>query len=306
MTNFANFSIRVPASTANLGPGFDSIGMALNRYLTLYVTPSDRWAFKGRTANLDGIPEGKENLIYKIAAWIADEYKKELPSAEVVMESEIPLSRGFGSSATAIVAGIELANQLLGLTLSPEEKTRWGSIYEGHPDNVAPSIYGGLIIGSHREDDTNIVLAGTPDIDVIALIPDYELSTRESRDTLPETLPYKEAVQVSSISNVLVAAILQNNWQLVGRMMMRDLFHLPYRMPHISEWQKAVEMANELPIYGVTLSGAGPIVLFFAPKGKGKDVQSQVKSNFPDHQIDLLKVDAEGVNVTLEAVPSNL
>ncbi|UTR16381.1 homoserine kinase [Salipaludibacillus sp. LMS25] len=306
MTAFDNFSIRVPASTANLGPGFDSIGMALNRYLTLYVTPSDRWAFKGRTANLESIPEGKDNLIYRIAAWIADEYDKDLPPAEVVMESEIPLSRGFGSSATAIVAGIELANQLLALTLSPEEKTRWGSIYEGHPDNIAPSIYGGLIIGSHGDDETNIVLASTPTLDLIALIPDYELSTRESRDTLPEALTYKEAVKVSSISNVLVAAILQNNWELAGRMMMKDLFHLPYRMPHISEWQKAAEIADQLPIYGVTLSGAGPIVLFFAPKGKGKDVQLQVKNHFPDHQVDLLAVDTEGVTVTLEAVSSHL
>ncbi|WP_416147886.1 homoserine kinase [Salipaludibacillus sp. HK11] len=299
------FSIRVPASTANLGPGFDSIGMALNRYLTLHVQSSNEWIFVVTSDNLNGIPTGKDNLIYQIAAWIATEYNRELPDTRVEMESDIPLARGFGSSATAIVAGIELANQLLELDLSSDEKARWASIYEGHPDNVAPSIYGGLIIGSHREDETNIVHAGIPDIDLVAVIPEYELSTKESRSALPEAFTHKEAVEASSISNVLVAAILQNDWALAGRMMNKDLFHCPYRMPNIPEWQKAVKLAEELPVYGATLSGAGPIILFFVPKGSGKEVKLQLRGHFNEHRVEMLEVDREGVTVSETITSSN-
>lgn len=299
-----DFSIRVPASTANLGPGFDSVGMALNRYLTLDIKSSDQWKFTMKSENLEGIPTGKENFIFQVADWISKEYGRELPSVEVSMESDIPLSRGFGSSATAIVAGIELANQLLDLGLSIDEKTRWASIHEGHPDNVAPSISGGLIIGSHREEETNIVYAGVPDIDLVAVIPEYELSTKESRNALPEAFSHREAVEASSISNVLVAAILQNNWALAGKMMNKDLFHCPYRMPHIPEWQKAAELVEELPVYGATLSGAGPIILFFAPKGTGKEVKLQLRGHFNEHRVELLEVDRDGVTVFEKAVSS--
>ncbi|PYZ91652.1 homoserine kinase [Salipaludibacillus keqinensis] len=301
----SRFSIRVPASTANLGPGFDSIGMALNRYLTLDVRLSDEWIFVVKSDNLEGIPTGKENLIFQVADWIAKEFKHTLPAAEVEMVSNIPLSRGFGSSATAIVAGIELANQLLGLDLSVDEKTRWASLHEGHPDNVAPSIYGGLIIGSHREEETNIVYAGVPDIDLVAVIPEYELSTKESRSSLPSEFSHGEAVEASSISNVVVAAILQGDWKLAGRLMNKDLFHRPYRMPGIPEWQKAAELAQDLPVYGATLSGAGPIVLFFAPKGNGKQVKLQLRGHFNDHRVELMEVDRHGVTVSTKAASSN-
>ncbi|RKL67906.1 homoserine kinase [Salipaludibacillus neizhouensis] len=291
------FSIKVPASTANLGPGFDSVGMALNRYLTLRVKKSDEWFFHTVSENLEGIPSGEDNLVYKIAAKIASEYDKELPAVQVEMESDIPLARGFGSSATAIVAGIELANQLLDLELTSDEKARFASLEEGHPDNVGPSIYGGMIIGSHREDETNIVLAGVPDIDLVAVIPEYELSTKESRGSLPEDFSYKKAVEASGVSNVLVAAILQGNWALAGKMMGKDLFHLPYRMPSIPEWEKANQLAEELPVYGATLSGAGPIVLFFIPKGNGREIKLQLRSHYQQHRIELLEVDAHGVKV---------
>ncbi|PRO66633.1 homoserine kinase [Alkalicoccus urumqiensis] len=292
MTN--QWKIKVPASTANLGPGFDSIGMALNRYLTLHAKHADEWRFEGHSEHLEGIPEGKDNLIYVIAEWIAEKYDVTLPSVHVDMESDIPLSRGFGSSATAIVAGIELADQLCGLQLSREDKAHWASLYEGHPDNVVPSIYGGLVIGSQFEEDTHLVHAGVPNVDLVAVIPSYELSTKESRDTLPEGFSYKGAVDASSVANVLVAAIMQDNWKLAGEVMKKDLFHRPYRLPSIPEWQRAELLMEELPVYGATLSGAGPIVLFFIPKGKGKEVALQLRSHYPDQVVEQVYVDEQG------------
>lgn len=288
------WKIRVPASTANLGPGFDSVGMALNKYLTLYVTEAEEWSFAGNSEYLAGLPAGKENLIYIIAAWVAEKYEADLPAAAVQMESDIPLSRGFGSSATAIVAGIELVDQLCALQLTREDKAHWASLYEGHPDNVVPSIYGGLVIGSQFEEDTYLVHAGVPTVDLVAVVPSYQLSTKESRDTLPEGFTYKSAVAASSVANVLVAAIMQDNWKLAGEVMTKDLFHRPYRLPSIPEWQRAELLMKELPVYGATLSGAGPIILFFVPKGKGKEVRLQLLSHYQDHLVEQVEVDERG------------
>ncbi|MFA9556369.1 homoserine kinase [Evansella sp. AB-rgal1] len=291
------FSITVPGSTANLGPGFDSIGLAVDRYLTLQVKKSDTWEFESTSEELEGLPTGKDNLIYQITASIAEDFGRELPPCSVSMYSDIPMSRGLGSSAAAIVAGIELADQLLSLDLSVDDKAKRASAFEGHPDNVTASLYGGLVIGSHREDDTNIILGGYPDVEMVAVVPKYELKTKESRGLLPEQLSFREAVEASSVSNVLVAALLQNNWDVVGKMMSKDLFHQPYREAVVPELKVANELAPELPVYGVTLSGAGPIVLFFAHKGKGEFVKNALSEHFNNHAIQLLKVDTNGVTV---------
>lgn len=297
MTRFDPFDIIVPASTANLGPGFDSVGMALNRYLSLTISPSDMWEVEIVSGDLQGIPMDESNFIIELAKWLAGKFDDTLPTVKIAMSSDIPLARGFGSSASAIVAGIELTNQLLNLYLTDEEKVQWATLYEGHPDNVAPSIYGGLIIGHHDDQGTEVIQAGSPAIDLIALIPDYHVSTAKSRDALPETMSYPEAVKASSISNVHVAAMMRNDWALAGRMMKKDRFHRPYRIANVPEWAKAEEVADQLPIYGVTLSGAGPIILFFAPQGTGEQLKSRIQRYFPEDTIECLKPDAHGVTV---------
>ncbi|SEA84246.1 homoserine kinase [Thalassobacillus cyri] len=296
------FSIRVPASTANLGPGFDSIGLAVNRYLTLYVTPNKEWAFEAISDNLSGLPSGKDNLIYQVAASIAESHgEASLPPVAVQLTSDFPMSKGFGSSAAAIVAGIELADQLLGLDLSLKEKARHASLYEGHPDNVSASLYGGLVIGCHQTNDTHIVLGGRPDIDIVAVIPNYEMKTDDSRGLLPENFPYHQAVEASSISNVLTAALLQNDWELAGKMMSEDLFHQPYRVQAIAEWEKLMYLKESLPIYGVAISGAGPILLCFTHPRKGKSVMRRLAPHFPDGAVELLQPAGKGVTVTLDS-----
>ncbi|MDG5787457.1 homoserine kinase [Evansella sp. AB-P1] len=298
MINDAMFSITVPGSTANLGPGFDSVGLAVDRYLTLHVKRSDSWEFVSQSKELAGLPTGKDNLIYEIAASVAADYEQELPPCFVEMDSDIPMSRGLGSSASAIIAGIELADQLLGLEMSQDEKARRSSAFEGHPDNVTASLYGGLVIGSHREDDTDIILGGVPEVDIVAIVPQYELKTKISRNLLPTEFSYRDAVKASSVSNVLVAALLQNKWDVVGKMMSKDLFHQPYRESVVQELRKAYELSLELDdVYGVSLSGAGPIVLFFTQVGNGRHVKAFLKDHFREHDIQLLKIDTHGVTV---------
>ncbi|MGE6629951.1 homoserine kinase [Bacillus sp. NPDC077027] len=291
------FSITVPGSTANLGPGFDSIGMALSRYLKLSIYDHDSWLFEAETDAVAGIPVGTDNLIYQTAKKVADYYGKTLPSVHVKVWSDIPLARGLGSSAAAIVAAIELANQLLSLHMSDEEKLYFASKEEGHPDNAGASLFGGLLIGFHEEGATQAVKVQHVDVDVVVVIPFYEVLTKDARDVLPDDFSYKNAVKASSISNVLVAALFTQNWPLVGEMMKKDLFHQPYRTMLVPELSKVEHVASLKGAYGTALSGAGPTILTLTEKGKGEALKKQLALNFPHCEVDLLTVPTEGVVV---------
>jgi homoserine kinase len=289
--------ITVPASSANLGPGFDSIGLALDRYLTLEVTPNDKWYFHSSSKELEGVPSGEDNLIFKVVTHIAKELGKDVTPCSVKMVSNIPLARGLGSSASAIVAGIELVNQQTGADLSVEEKVRLASLWEGHPDNVSPSIYGGLVIGTHTEERTDVVYCGVPKVDLVMLIPDEELMTKKARSVLPDAIPYKQAVRASGVANVLVAAILQDNWDLAGEMMINDVLHQPYRMSLVPGLEDVMGNIRDLGGYGAALSGAGPAIICFTEMGTGPQLQSRLKKKYPQFSVELVKPAVEGIKV---------
>lgn len=289
--------ITVPASTANLGPGFDSIGLALNRYLRLEATRADEWMFSFEGPNLEGISPGKDNLIYEITTQIAKKYQKEMPPCQIKMSSDIPLGKGMGSSAAAIVAAIELANQMMDLNLSTDEMVRESSLIEGHPDNAAASVCGGLVIGTHNEKETFVLQAELKDVDIIMMVPSQQLLTKKARAILPDALPFSDAVLASSVSNVLVAALLTNNWPLAGEMMVRDLFHHPHRMEIVPGLQEIVETIKDYGAYGAALSGAGPTLIVFAPKGKGKGVIARLKAHFVNFDYDRVEIDHGGLKV---------
>ncbi|KYG33538.1 homoserine kinase [Alkalihalobacillus trypoxylicola] len=294
----SRFEITVPASTANLGPGFDSIGLAVNRYLTLIVEVAEKWSFTSDSSNLEGIPQGEDNLICQVARHVADKKNIHLPACNISMTSNIPLARGLGSSAAAIVAGVELANQFSSVKMDEKEKIRFASLWEGHPDNVSPSVYGGLTIGTHTEEETDVLYGGIPEVDLILLIPPEELKTKLARSVLPDSLDFKSAIRGSSVSNVLVAAILQRNWPMVGRMMFRDEFHQPFRgklIPHLHDVMSFVN--QETPAYGAALSGAGPTMLILAPVNQGNQVKELLEEQFTNFEIDVLYPAKEGIKV---------
>ncbi|WP_027410080.1 homoserine kinase [Anoxybacteroides tepidamans] len=289
--------IVVPASTANLGPGFDSIGLAVSRYLVLEARRANGWKFVPRSAEVQAIPNGTDNLIFQVAERIAQRYGGALPPCAVDVYSNIPFTRGLGSSAAAVVAGIELANELLGLSLTMEEKLRFASCYEGHPDNVGASLYGGLVVGSHLQEETVIVHMPNVELDLVAVIPSYELETKKAREVLPISFSRAEAVEASAVSNVLVAALLTKNWELAGRMMDRDLFHQPYRRALIPELPVVQRLAKEYGAFGVALSGAGPTVLCFAEPGKGEQLKEKLSHHIQHCAVELLSVEPQGSHV---------
>ncbi|MGX6978050.1 homoserine kinase [Vagococcus elongatus] len=284
--------IHVPATTANLGPGFDSCGLALNLYLTLDIKEmSEEWAIEHE---VPGIPKDKTNLIIETALSVAPDIKPH----RLVMTTDIPSARGLGSSSSAVVAGIELANILGGLDLSVDDKLKIASKIEGHPDNVAPAILGGLVIASYVDDEIHHEAADFPEADLLLYIPKHELLTTESRNVLPETLPYKEAVQASAISNMLVASLLKGNLPLAGEMMMKDKWHEKYRealVPHLTEIKK---LQAEFGFYGAVLSGAGPTVLILCPKDGSAELQQFLIDTYQDQAVTLkLTVDKGGARV---------
>lgn len=293
-TDSEMFLIRVPASTANLGPGFDSIGLALGLYLEIHGSLSNHWEVIPLSEEMTVFPKDESNYIVQIAKKTAASYGIDLTPCRIYVSSEIPLARGLGSSASAIVAGIELANLVANLNLSDEEKSRHASTFEGHPDNAGASVFGGLVVGLHTDEKTDVISFPIEGVNVIAVIPNFELLTEDSRNVLPESLPYKEAINGSAAANVLLAGILTGNWNLVGEMMQKDRFHQPYRaslVPHLAEVEKIIRREGG---FGAALSGAGPTVLCLVSVEKTEPLLVCLKEAFPDFEVKELKIDNVG------------
>jgi homoserine kinase len=289
--------ITVPASTANLGPGFDSMGLALDLYLTLEAKSSHRWEFYSDDEELKELPNDEQHFIAQIALKTAEKYGKELPPCRVVMKSEIPLARGLGSSASAIVAGIELADVFANLELTKHDKLLLATGIEGHPDNVGASLYGGLVVGCYDYNEVDILSFSDLAMEAVAVIPKEILLTKDSRGVLPDAFSRKEAVQASATANLLVAALLSRNWEAAGKMMERDLFHQPYRKPLIPFYQEIQQFAKENGAFGVALSGAGPTLLCFTEKGHGEPLAAQMQTVFRDMTTKTLNIDNLGSSV---------
>lgn len=291
--------IIVPATTANIGLGFDSIGIAVDLYLTLMVVePSHEWKIKHPFG--EAVPSNQENLIIETALAVCPT----LQPHHLVCESDIPMTRGLGSSSSAIVAGIELANQLGDLNLTPQQKVEWATKLEGHPDNVAPAILGGLVVATYDEESQEVDYLQKEiqsDIQGIALIPDFELSTKASRQVLPSEFLYSKAVQASSRSNVLVVALWQEDWENVSRIVEKDLFHEPYRETLIPFLTPVRKLAKEKEAIGTYLSGAGPTVMVLSSKDKSTTIVEHLQEHLPselgNYNIQVLTVDQLGVRV---------
>ena len=284
--------IIVPATSANVGPGFDSVGVAVTKYLEIQVCEErEEWMIEHQLGKW--IPRDERNLLLKIALQIAPD----LQPRRLKMVSNIPLARGLGSSSSVIVAGIELANQLGNLKLSDHEKLQLATKIEGHPDNVAPAIYGNLVIASSVEGQVSAVVAPFPECAFLAYIPNYELRTRDSRGVLPKKLSYKEAVAASSIANVAIAALLTGDMVKAGQAIESDLFHERYRQELVREFATIKKVAKRNGAYATYLSGAGPTVMVLADPDKMPKIKAELEKQPFKGKLHDLQVDTQGVRV---------
>ena len=284
--------IIVPATSANVGPGFDSVGVAVTKYLEIQVCEErEEWMIEHQLGKW--IPRDERNLLLKIALQIAPD----LQPRRLKMVSDIPLARGLGSSSSVIVAGIELANQLGNLKLSKHEKLQLATKIEGHPDNVAPAIFGNLVIASSVEGQVSAVVAPFPECAFLAYIPNYELRTRDSRGVLPKKLSYKEAVAASSIANVAIAALLTGDMVKAGQAIESDLFHERYRQELVREFATIKKVAKRNGAYATYLSGAGPTVMVLADPDKMPKIKAELEKQPFKGKLHDLQVDTQGVRV---------
>lgn len=281
--------IKVPATSANLGPGFDSIGIAVSLYLTLDIRESTQSWFVEHDLG-DEIPTDESNMIIATALQL----NPDIQPHHVIVKTDIPVARGLGSSSTAIVAGIQLADQLGDMHLSVSAKMKIAAKLEGHPDNVAPALYGGLVIGANVDDQFEAVKAEFPDLSLVAYIPSYELKTSDSRNVLPATLSLHEAAMASAIANTFVAALLTHDLTLAGKLIENDQFHEPYRQALVPELLPIRQIAHETGAVATYLSGAGPTVMTMIDPELVSEFQSTlINNNFTDRCL-TLSVDRAG------------
>ena len=284
--------ITVPATSANVGPGFDSVGIAVSKYLTIDVLEAqENWWIEHDLG--EEIPSNEENLLLQTALQVASD----LPPHRLKMTSEVPLARGLGSSSSVIVAGIELANQLGKLSLSDEDKLEIATKIEGHPDNVAPAIFGNLVVASYVDQQTNHLVLPFPECALVAFVPNYELKTSDSRNVLPSEWTYKEAVAASSIANVAIAALAKGDLRVAGKAIEADRFHERYRQQLVTEFPQVKEVAHQHDAYATYLSGAGPTIMTLLPVEHAEAFAKDLESKGLNGQVFSLKIDTTGVKV---------
>ncbi|RXV55298.1 homoserine kinase [Streptococcus australis] len=284
--------ITVPATSANVGPGFDSVGIAVSKYLTIDVLEAqENWWIEHDLG--EEIPSNEENLLLQTALQVASD----LPPHRLKMTSEVPLARGLGSSSSVIVAGIELANQLGKLSLSDEDKLEIATKIEGHPDNVAPAIFGNLVVASYVDQQTNHLVLPFPECALVAFVPNYELKTSDSRNVLPSEWTYKEAVAASAIANVAIAALAKGDLRVAGKAIEADRFHERYRQQLVAEFPQVKEVAHQHDAYATYLSGAGPTIMTLLPVEHSEVFAKDLESKDLNGQVFSLKIDTTGVKI---------
>lgn len=289
--------VKVPASTANLGPGFDALGMALELYAWIEMSEAESTVFHLHGEQMRGIPTDKSNLIYQVAQSVFAEAGVSLPELEISMYSDIPLTRGLGSSASAIVGALVAANALIGSPLSEDKLFQMATSLEKHPDNVGASLFGGIIAAFWDGKRAEYVCI-EPDarLEVLVAIPEFQLSTEKARQVLPQQLSMKDAVFNIGHSSVLVAALSAGRLDMI-RHAMKDALHQPYRSALVPGMAEVLEQATEHGALGIALSGAGPTLLALV------DTSSEEKQGLEKFMIDTLQ--RHGVNAqTLWLRPS--
>jgi homoserine kinase len=251
---------------------------------------SDETAIRLYGSEMEGIPTDKKNLVYQVAQMVFREAGVHLPELEISMYSDIPLTRGLGSSASAIVGALYAANALIGSPLSEARLFDMATAIEDHPDNVGASLFGGLITAIWDGEHADYVrMEPHEDLEVLVVIPEFQLSTSEARKVLPEKISRKDAVYNISRSSLLVAALAQGRLDLISRAM-SDRLHQPYRVGLVPGMEEILECAVEHGALGIALSGAGPTLLALVHR------HSSNKKELEDYLLNTMK--AEGIRAS--------
>lgn len=251
--------VKVPATSANLGSGFDSLGLALTMYNTIYIEEYDGIDI----ASLDGveIPTDESNLIYSSAKRIYEIIDRPFKGLKIRQRNNIPMARGLGSSSACLVGGLLGANALLGSPLKKEELINLSAAIEGHPDNTTPAILGGLVTCAvNRGRVYSVSVPVDRHVKFVALIPPETLKTSHARSVLPQTVSRENAVFNLSRAALMTASLFSGSLENL-KVATDDMLHQPFRMGLINGAETAFRVAFEAGAYGVYISGAGSTVM---------------------------------------------
>ncbi len=304
-------SVKVPATSANIGPGFDCLGLALPIYNEITV---EETVMPGSGVEIDviddntaydviSIPKDENNIAYKAIELLYNFLGQTVNDIKITIKTNIPVARGLGSSASVIVGGLVAANELLGRPADNALLLSIASEVEGHPDNAAPALFGGFCISS-IEDDGSVSyshLEWPEDWKLTVLIPDYELDTRISRSVLPETVSVADAAYNIRKCAMLIDAVYKKDDDLMKKSL-KDKLHQPYRENLISGFKEIRELlADKDDILGCVISGAGPTILVISKNNGFENVKDEVKKVFESLKVNCdirtLNIEKEGTKV---------
>ena len=254
--------VRVPASTSNLGPGFDCFGLALKLYLTVkaHLDPESKKPYIIETAAGEhdaALSRSEDNLIYRAMVYAAERENSTLPPVRLYIDNEIPVSRGLGGSAAAIIAGLKTYQILCKPSLPDEQILRYAMELEGHPDNAAPSLFGGFVVNCTGEEGMVLSLRSTwpGEIKIIVVVPNVRLDTKQARAVLPDVVPHREAVFNLQRAALLVTALRENRYDLLWEAM-QDRLHQQKREHLVPGLAEVLATPRIDGLLGVALSGA--------------------------------------------------
>lgn len=264
--NGKGIRVRVPATSANLGPGFDALGLALSLYNEFEVEEIDGLEFSGCESEYCN----EDNLFVRAYKRALDELNTPFRGLRLHFETAVPVARGLGSSSTCIVGGLVAANALHGGRLAKAELLDLAAELEGHPDNVAPAMLGGFVAAVIEGGSVRSARFSISDALVFnALVPPFELETSKARAALPKTLPYKDAVFNVGRAALVAAAFASRDYDTLS-VACEDKLHQDYRAPLIPGFAEVVGAARAAGALAVFLSGAGPTVMAISRADSGR------------------------------------
>ena len=307
-------SVKVPATIANIGPGFDCLGLAIPIYNTVTIeetvlpgTGVEINVLAGEDItdelSLEHIQMDENSIIYKAVELLYNSIGQAPSELKITIHSEIPIAKGLGSSAAVIVGGLIAANELLGHPADEAALLSIATEVEGHPDNITPAIVGGIVISS-REDDGSIIyrkLSWPEDWVLTVIVPDYELATEISRSVIPKEIPLKDAVFNLQRMAMFTTALTNKDEELM-KLALKDKLHQPYRQKLVPGFEKITEnLKHEDSVLGCVLSGAGPSVLVISKKNGVDKIRNIIKETWKDLDINAkvltLPVEQNGAKV---------
>jgi homoserine kinase len=256
-------SLRVPASSANLGPGFDALGLALGVYLECRFRPSATLSIQVEGRDAETISTGEDNLIWQTALAVARDVHMTMPPIELRILNDIPIGKGLGSSAAALTAGVVIADKLLDLRWKPLRILDEAARLEGHPDNVAACVLGSIVASAIDSGGVaRAVRLNMPSqFGVGVVVPDFMLPTSQARAVLPDCYPRAEAIFNVQRAALLIAALATGTASAFPAAL-EDKFHQPYRAPLVPGLEEILKLRAP-GLLGCALSGAGPSILVF-------------------------------------------